>query len=575
MKVEQWECFEIKLKSKEVGNPFREVNLSAEFIHESGKNVKVMGFYDGNGIYKLRFMPELTGQWNYRTNSNISELHDKTGELCCFPAKEGNHGPVRVRDQYHFAYEDGKPYYVFGTTAYAWIHQSEELQKQTLDSLKNGPFNKMRMCLFPKHYDFNHNEPELYPFEGTFSDGFDFTRPNPKFFTHLERRIKDLQELSIECDLILFHPYDRWDFSCMGAENDEWYLKYVVARLSSFRNVWWSMANEYDLFFDVKTAKTTEDDWERLAGVVSANDPYGHLNSIHNCLRFYDYRKPWITHSSIQRTDKYKTSEYTNEWHYTFGKPVVIDECGYEGNLNHGWGNITGEEMTRRFWEGMIRGGYMGHGETYMHPDDILWWSRGGKFHGSSPARIAFLKKIIEELPQEIKCVPRDPDSILPESDVTMGAAGEDCYLFYFGSSQSAFYTFSLNKKKIFEVEVIDTWEMSITKLEGTYSGDFRIDLPGKPYMGVKITCVGGKEAAFNHIENNSSYSFDSTLEELLDNEQTYNLLEKYIPMIIDSPMLGMAKRMQLSKVLHYSSGQIEQEQVDALEEALRKIDIK
>jgi hypothetical protein len=51
----------------------------------------------------------------------------------------------------------------------------------------------------------------------------------------------------------------------------------------------------------------------------------------------------------------------------------VIDECAYEGDIDQGWGNITGEEMVRRFWEGAVRGGYVGHGETYLHPEDILW----------------------------------------------------------------------------------------------------------------------------------------------------------------------------------------------------------
>ncbi len=34
--------------------------------------------------------------------------------------------------------------------------------------------------------------------------------------------------------------------------------------------------------------------------------------------------------------------------------------------------------MVRRFWETAVRGGYCGHGETYLHPEDILWWSKGG-----------------------------------------------------------------------------------------------------------------------------------------------------------------------------------------------------
>lgn len=34
-----------------------------------------------------------------------------------------------------------------------------------------------------------------------------------------------------------------------------------------------------------------------------------------------------------------------------------------------------------------------------VHPDDILWWSHGGKLHGESEPRLSFLKKILDETP--------------------------------------------------------------------------------------------------------------------------------------------------------------------------------
>ena len=67
------------------------------------------------------------------------------------------HGPVMVRNQHHFAYADGTPHFPFGTTCYAWVHQSEDLQRQTLETLRTAPFNKIRMCVFPKSYEYNHN----------------------------------------------------------------------------------------------------------------------------------------------------------------------------------------------------------------------------------------------------------------------------------------------------------------------------------------------------------------------------------------------------------------------------------
>lgn len=68
------------------------------------------------------------------------------------------------------------------------------------------------MCIFPKFYTYNTADPEYYAFEGNEKDGFDFTRFNPVFWENLERRIRQLDELGIEADVILLRPYDRWGF---------------------------------------------------------------------------------------------------------------------------------------------------------------------------------------------------------------------------------------------------------------------------------------------------------------------------------------------------------------------------
>jgi Protein of unknown function (DUF4038) len=104
---------------------------------------------------------------------------------------------------------------------------------------------------------------------------FDFERFDPTFFGHLEDRIRQLGEQEVEADLILFHPYDRWGFATMSAEEDERYLRYVVARLAAYRNIWWSMANEYDLVFGKSI-----DRWDQLLAVLQECDVYAHLRSI-------------------------------------------------------------------------------------------------------------------------------------------------------------------------------------------------------------------------------------------------------------------------------------------------------
>src|SRR5579875_929080 len=240
--VPRWEIFEAGFSGPSAGNPFRDVQLQAVF-RQGNRQVEVDGFYDGAGRYKVRFMPDTEGEWSYTTTSNARELNHKSGRFTCTAASPKAHGPVSVRNQHHFAHADGTPFFPFGTTCYAWVHQSEELQQQTLKTLSTGPFNKIRMCVFPKSYEYNHNEPALYPFERDATGKSDFTRANPAFYAHLEQRISDLRALGIEADLILFHPYDRWGYATMPAADDDAYLRYLIARLSAHSNVWWSLAN--------------------------------------------------------------------------------------------------------------------------------------------------------------------------------------------------------------------------------------------------------------------------------------------------------------------------------------------
>jgi len=234
--VEQWGVFELELTGSAEGNPFLDVELTAQFSYKH-RTVAVDGFYDGDGVYRIRFMPDTQGSWRYTTRSNRDELSGVEGSINCVAPAPENHGPVRVANTYHFAYADGTPYKQIGTTCYVWTHQGDELEQQTLRTLRTAPFNKIRMCVFPKHYAFNENEPERYPFPclsrgasawtGSYKVDvqagweFDFSRFEPAFFRHFEQRVAALMELGVEADLILFHPYERWGFATLDQAIDE------------------------------------------------------------------------------------------------------------------------------------------------------------------------------------------------------------------------------------------------------------------------------------------------------------------------------------------------------------------
>ena len=301
-------------------------------------------------------------------------------------------------------------------------------------------------------------------------------------FRHLERRVKELGELGVEADLILFHPYDegRWGFDRMDAQTDRCYLRYVVARLSAYRNVWWSMANEYDFMRHKKPG-----DWDDFFQIVQQSDPYHHFRGVHNGTRWYDHTKPWVTHASIQSGNL----QDAKEWRRRYNKPVIDDECQYEGNIREPWGNLSAQELVHRFWLGTVVGCYVGHGETYVHPNDILWWSKGGVLHGESPARIAFLRKCVEDGPP----VGLEPVDGSWEWNVYAGGRkGNDYYLIYFGVHRPVEATLPLPGAFEYKAEVIDTWNMTITPIEGTFRSGKPVPLPGKPYLALRLRRTEG-----------------------------------------------------------------------------------
>ena len=466
---------------------------------------KASAFADGRGGYRLRFSPDQTGVWKYSIRTKEQSL---CGEFMVTEPGEENHGPVRVSGD-HFAYADGTAYIPFGTTCYAWIHQPEELQEQTLETLSGAPFNKIRMCVFPKHMPYNSNDPDCYPFLKKADGTWDVTRPDPVFWDRLDQRIRDLRRLGIEADLILFHPYDRWGFSRLSREESLAYLEYCIVRLGAHRNLWWSLANEYD---DLKD-KTLED-WDAYGETIARQDGYHHLVSIHQIITPYP-KRDWMTHCSIQsgRIDRVTT------WKKQYGIPIIIDECGYEGNLPFGWGSLTAPEMVHRFWWAVCRGGFCTHGATFHREDEVLWWAKGGRLYGESAERIAFLKELLYRLPGEWKEAVFDPET-LPDADETedgnetvrqrmkrlIGNAsgeyakqfiedlspnmlkGESFTLQYFGHLRPVYTDLILAEGKIYRAEVIDTWEMTGTLAAEGISGRVRLGLPGKVGIALLLT---------------------------------------------------------------------------------------
>lgn len=511
-KIEIYKPFEVELKEEFQGNPYTQVSLFADF--SNGKiTKKVRGFYDENNSFKIRFMPQELGKWTYVIKSNIKKFDNITGDFLCTEAKKDNHGIVITKNHTYFEYSDGTPFFPFGTTLYGWHFQNKEKRLQTLELLKNNRFNKVRMVVFPiwnymytKEYesypykvikkekinkDDTSNKPENYIVE------FDYYTFNAEYFQFLEEQIKELDKLGIEVDLILFHPYDTRGLASMTQEQDFLYLEYIVARLASFKNIWWSMANEYDLA-DMCGQKPISA-WDTLIEKVYQEDPNRHLLSIHNFYdppihkhttkNWYDHTKPWITHLSIQTDNLF----FIDKWKQLYRKPIVIDECRYEGNVQYGWGNLTAQNMNDYFWKIVSRGGYVTHGEAYVdgkEPIDSVWTFHGSKLKGKSHLRMNFLRNIIEN--NHISYL-NAIATTGPHWELYCGATEDkNTVLIYFGDSQPEFEEFDfLPDGKKYQGILIDTWNMTTEKFEIIIDNKLFFKMPNnKPYQALLLKAI-------------------------------------------------------------------------------------
>src|SRR6266508_3582235 len=117
MNIERWDTLEIELNAGSISaNPFRDVELTAEFVHDpTGKKIAVNGFYDGGTTWRLRFMPTELGTWRYVTHASDPHLNGAQGSLeCVKPEKPYLHGPIACRG-YHFFHADGTPRFLIST----------------------------------------------------------------------------------------------------------------------------------------------------------------------------------------------------------------------------------------------------------------------------------------------------------------------------------------------------------------------------------------------------------------------------------------------------------------------------
>lgn len=123
-------------------------------------------------------------------------------------------------------------------------------------------------------------------------------------------------------------------------------------------------------------------------------------------------------------------------------------------------------------------------GETFDRPDGVIWWSHGGALHGESPARLRFLRAILDQTPGAgLRQVSGSWDEVAAVADAP---DGEGYRLYYYSFMRPCRRRFFLPEGERYEAEIIDTWQMTVTPA-GIVQGETVLELPRRPYMAVRL----------------------------------------------------------------------------------------
>ncbi|MCR8630519.1 DUF5605 domain-containing protein [Paenibacillus radicis (ex Xue et al. 2023)] len=434
--VERWGTFELALDcTHKEGVTIEDYPLGNALFRKGSRKIAAGFFRDINGVTRVRFMPDEEGEWHYELYGGFIDtiMGQSNGRIHCTAPGPNNHGPVDVGgSKQDFCYADGTAFFPFGTTCLQGY--AGDQAEQTLSALTGSPFNKVRFSM---------------------SSG-----GNSTDFASLEQMILQLMKLGIEVDLLL---------NLGNGESDEAFsnlFSQTIARLAAYRNVWWSLPTEGDCY------RFNKDEVLRL---VQQNDPYGHLLTVHSSDPLFNFGHKAITHVSLQCSDPSQLTYFAGLHH----KPIIVEECGCEGDWPTLWGSLPGEEVVNRMWASACRKGFASYGEKYMRDGVGTWQTHGGALIGSAVPRIAFLRSILEDAPAGLRFMPEYYDA------ATIGRDGE-YYLQFYGIHRFPSKQLLLPDGS-YEVDIIDTWNMTINTLPGTYKGDVIVTLPSLMYHALRV----------------------------------------------------------------------------------------
>ena len=476
--IEQYHSHDFAFRAAVAGNPF-DVELAGDFTGPDGIRLRVPGFHDGGGMWKIRFSPTRQGAWRLRTVSSVPALDGRTeNEIACVPNRHPNiHGGLQVdpAHPHHFLYEDGTRYFLMGYEAdWLWAADMQDparpAMRRLIEQMARRGFNHVITNVYAhdttwspgRQNRWDYGPPALFAWAGT-NEKPDHTRLNPAFFQLYDGMMSELREKGIVAHIMLkvYNKLVNWP-PAGSAEEERWF-RYVVARYQAFGNVVWDFSKESRYEKDRPLHA-------RLLDLVRANDAYRRL-------RTTDDDDSFSWDPQLGRTLDFETDQQHTDWgaRVAFDRslrryPILNAEFGYERgvddlptyNVKQDW-----QEPLRRAYLVYLAGGY---GAYYY--SNTAWDLVKPDPEPPGMERFQLLKETLSALPYWRM----EPSDQLAVGGPCLALEGE-AYAFYAQGNQITVNLTALDRAPG-TAEWIDTWTGAREKAAVSGPGVYRLRKP-------------------------------------------------------------------------------------------------
>lgn len=341
-----WHPIEITMYSETAyKNPLYDIKVEAIVTSPSGKQYTIDAFWDGGSCWKVRFMPNETGVWHYRTcatDASNKTLHDQTGTFTCRKKKTAlaiyTHGKITHEPgNYHLTYADGTPFFYLGCTAWNGALRSTDAEWETYITQRHeNNYTAIQFVTTPWR-GLPKDVVNEVPFWGT-----DTLLINPAFFQMLDRKIEQINHHGL-----VAAPVMLWAWKGGGSPGTDLPIAsaiklahYLKARYDAYHVIW-------NLGGDGVYTGNNEEKWKRIGRAVFGDGKQS-LVTLHTAgfqwyARAYE-NEAWLDivsyqtgHSNSEAVVRWKTNgPVVRDWRAVRPRPIIDTEPVYERQGNDG-----------------------------------------------------------------------------------------------------------------------------------------------------------------------------------------------------------------------------------------------